>query len=72
MKPNTECRNCFKSDTETDCVFASFNENSVHCCTIDRIVQTRWYGCKPQEIINKKSKELEIEFQQRSYERRIL
>jgi hypothetical protein len=61
---NTEYRNCFKTDTEGECVFASFNESGVHCCTIDRIVQTRWYGCKPQEIIDKKSETLAEELEE--------
>lgn len=58
---NSEYRGCFKTDEEIECVFASFNEYGTHCCTVDRIVQTRWYGCIPQDVINKKSKELEIE-----------
>ena len=58
---NSEYRNCFKTDTEPECVFAWFTEGGVHCCTIDRIVHTRWYGCTPQEIIDKKSKILEEE-----------
>lgn len=60
---NTEYRGCFKNDTEIECVFASFNEYGIHCCTIDRIVQTRWFGCTPQKIINKISTELEYELQ---------
>ena len=56
---NTKYRNCFKTNTESECVFASFTKGGVHCCTIDKIIQTRWYGCEPQEIIDKKSKELE-------------
>jgi len=58
---NSDYRECFNSDTEPICIFASFNEYGNHCCTIDRIVQTRWYGCRPQEIIDRKSKELEEE-----------
>ena len=58
---NNEWRNCFKDDTITECQFADFNKHGTHCCTIDEIVQTRWYGCKPQDIINKKSKEYEEE-----------
>jgi hypothetical protein len=61
---NTKYRNCFKTNTESECVFASFTKSGgVHCCTIDRIIQTRWYGCIPQEIIDKKSKELEEELE---------
>lgn len=55
MLPNTEWRGCFKTDTEPECVFADFDKNDTHCCTIDRIIQTRWYGCRPQEVINKVS-----------------
>jgi hypothetical protein len=58
---NTEYRDCFKTDTETECVFASFNEYGNHCCTIDKVVCVRWFGCRPQEIINKVSKKLEDE-----------
>lgn len=58
---NTEWRGCFKTDTEASCVFASFNEYGTHCCTIDGIVQTRWYGCIPQDVINKESIKLENE-----------
>ena len=53
---NSEYRNCFKTDTEPECKFAGFNPHGVHCCTIDCTVHTRWYGCTPQEIIDKISK----------------
>ena len=56
---NTKYRDCFKNDTESECVFAGFNRYGTHCCTVDGVIHTRWYGCKPQEIIDKKSKELE-------------
>jgi len=58
---NTKWRGCFKTDNEPECVFASFNKYGTHCCTIDKIIQIRWYGCKPQEIIDKQSKKLEEE-----------
>jgi len=54
---NNEYRNCFKTDSEPECPFADFNQYGTHCCTIDEIIQTRWYGCVPQEIIDKISKE---------------
>jgi len=50
---NDEYRNCFKTDDIEECVFAAKNEYGTHCCTIDHIVQTRWYGCVPQEVIDK-------------------
>jgi hypothetical protein len=56
---NAEYRHCFKTEKEIDCIFASFNENGIHCCTIDKVIQTRWYGCCPQEVIDKESKKLE-------------
>lgn len=56
---NTVYRDCFKSDVEAGCIFAGFNASGNHCCTIDRIVQTRWFGCTPQNIINKISKIIE-------------
>jgi hypothetical protein len=58
---NTEYRNCFKTDTEPECPFADFNEYGTNCCTIDNIVQTRWYGCVPQEVIDKESEKYENE-----------
>ncbi len=50
---NNDYRRCFNSETEPECVFAGFIEKGVHCCTVDGIVQTRWYGCRPQEAIDK-------------------
>ena len=65
---NTEYRDCFKNDTESNCVFADVNKSGTHCCTIDRIVQTRWYGCVPQKIIYKVSRILEKEFEEENHE----
>jgi hypothetical protein len=50
---NTEYRDCWRTDDTSECVFACKNEYGVHCCSIDGIVQTRWYGCTPQEVIDK-------------------
>ena len=54
---NTEYRNCFVTDDIAECVFASKNENGTHCCTVDGVIHTRWYGCHPQEEIDKLDKE---------------
>ena len=50
---NTDYRNCFLSDSEPNCKFADFNKGGNHCCTVDGIVSIRYYGCRPQEAINK-------------------
>lgn len=57
---NTEYRNCFERGEEF-CVFANFNGHKVECCTIDRITHIEWFGCVPQEAIDKLSEKLEKE-----------
>ena len=37
-----------------NCPFMAFNEYGTACCTIDKIVQVEFYGCIPQEILDKK------------------
>ena len=68
---NTKYRDCFKSDTESACVFAGINKYGNGYCTIDNITNIRWYGCKPQEIINKRSKIFEKEFEEENHETNI-
>ena len=51
---NDVYRSCF-SDTEGDCLHASKNDYGVSFCSIDLIVQIDFYGCTPQDIINKRS-----------------
>lgn len=58
--PNDQFRDCF-SDHVADCPFAGHNEYGTPCCTIDCIVQTRYYGCVPQEVINKISRQWDEE-----------
>ena len=49
---NTTYRKCF--DTLLgNCPFACYNKYGVKCCSIDGIVQIKFYGCTPQNIINK-------------------
>ncbi len=60
---NTEYRDCFKNDTESNCVFVGINKHGNSYCTIDNITNIRHYGCKPQEIINKRSKIIKEEFE---------
>ena len=52
QKPDTEYRNCF-DENEGDCPYMVINKYGTECCSIDHIVQVKWYGCTPQEIIDK-------------------
>jgi len=47
-----EWRGCI-GDPAGNCPYVCFNENGVPKCSIDNIVQVRWYGCRPSEIIAK-------------------
>lgn len=59
---NTDYRHCIKGFSQTiDYPFVSKNEYGIDCCTIDKIVQVTYYGCTPQEIINKQSDKYEKE-----------
>ena len=40
-----------------DCPFMKRNQYKVATCSIDGIVQVEFYGCVPQEIIDKKGAE---------------
>ena len=48
---NTEFRSC-KQDGN-DCVFCGKTEYGGDCCTLDRIAQVTYYGCVPQEVIDR-------------------
>lgn len=50
--PNTKYRHCVDEE-KGDCPFMRKNEYNVPCCSIDGIIQVRWYGCIPQDILDK-------------------
>jgi len=58
---NTEHRNCV-DEIKGDCPFMKRNEFKVATCTIDNIVQVEYYGCIPQNVLDKDKPKLTDEF----------
>ena len=49
---NTIYRNCL-DDIDGNCPYMYLNKYGIACCRIDKIIQVEFYGCVPQEIIDK-------------------
>lgn len=56
IEPYHIYRNCI-DNTKGNCPFLYFNQYNVECCSIDNIVQGKYYGCTPQSVIDKKNKQ---------------
>ena len=49
---NTIYRNCL-DENEGNCSYVCLNEYKSARCSIDNITQVEWYGCVPQEILDR-------------------
>lgn len=56
--PNTIYRNCVDK-IKGNCPYMYLNEFNVECCSIDRIVQVKYFGCTPQHVLAKYNQSLE-------------
>lgn len=52
---NTTYRNCV-DDVQGNCPFMRLNKFATECCSIDSIVQVKYFGCIPQQVLDKKEK----------------
>ena len=52
---NTEYRHCVDGEIG-NCPYMYINEYGTACCSIDKICQVEWYGCRPIDVINKRNK----------------
>jgi len=57
LKKLTKYRNCIDGE-KGNCPFMKYNEYGTATCSIDNIMQVEWYGCIPQEILDKISEKL--------------
>ncbi len=49
---NTIYRNCV-DEKDGDCPYMYMNEFGTECCSIDKIIQVKFYGCIPQHVLDK-------------------
>ena len=49
---NTIFRHCI-DESKGDCPYMIKNQYNVETCSIDGIVQVKFYGCRPQAILNR-------------------
>lgn len=48
----------FRTCKNPDCIYVRQNEYGIDYCSLDNIIQVPYYACIPQEIINKKKKDV--------------
>jgi len=45
-------RNCI-SNHKDNCQYMVLNKYNVPCCSLDNLVQVKYFGCRPSEVKNK-------------------